>query len=243
MSTKKITTYKGFDKHWKCRGFQYAVGKTYKHEGSVEACASGFHACEYPLDVLSYYAPVDNNFAVVEQSGELSRHPDDSKVASSKIKIKAQIDIVGLVKASIEYTTSKCEPANTKHFDGPRSASSATGYNSASSATGDRSASSAMGDNSASSATGDRSASLTNGSYSSSEIKEHEDSRALHGVAVGLGYQNKARAPLGSAIVLAHRNSYGEIIHIRASKIGDNGIEANKWYSLNEAGEFVEVIE
>ena len=43
------------------------------------------------------------------------------------------------------------------------------------------------------------------------------------------------------AIVLVHRNDDGEITHIRASKVGDNGIKAGAWYSLNENGEFVEV--
>lgn len=42
------------------------------------------------------------------------------------------------------------------------------------------------------------------------------------------------------AIVLAYRNDDGEIIHIRASKVGDNGIKAGVWYSLSEDGEFVE---
>ncbi|MEW7965661.1 hypothetical protein AB0858_13560, partial [Acinetobacter baumannii] len=104
MTQKKetITSYKGFDKNLQCRGFQYEIGKTFEHKGKVEACGSGFHACEYPLDVFGYYAPGElNRFAVVEQSGELSRDSDDTKVASKSITIKAEVDIPFLVKAAI----------------------------------------------------------------------------------------------------------------------------------------------
>ena len=63
----------------------------------------------------------------------------------------------------------------------------------------------------------------------------------MHAVAVALGEDSKARAPEGSAIVCVYRNDDGELIHIRASKIGDNGIKADTWYTLDEDGEFIEV--
>ena len=47
---------------------------------------------------------------------------------------------------------------------------------------------------------------------------------------------------MGSAIVCCYRDpKKHELIHIRASKVGENGIKPDAWYSLNEAGEFVEV--
>ena len=94
--------YKGFDKDLKCRGFQYEIGKEYECAAAV-ACETGFHACERPLDVFSYYPPASSRYCEVEQSGETSASSDDSKVASTKIKIGAEIGIPGFVKAQIEY--------------------------------------------------------------------------------------------------------------------------------------------
>lgn len=103
-----IKSFKGFDKDLKCRDFQYEIGGEYETDGA-KACSNGFHACEVPLDVLTYYRPNTSRYCEVEQSGKLDKDGKDSKVASSKIKIGAEIGIPGLVKAQIEWVKSMCE--------------------------------------------------------------------------------------------------------------------------------------
>ena len=148
---KVIKSYKGFNKDTTCRGFKYEEGKEYEEE-TADGCNSGFHACEYPLDCFDYYSPNESVYHEVEQSGEFDRDGYDSKVASTKIKIGARLDISGLVKAAIDFTMSRVKKeAGSDEYCG---ASSATGYKGASSATGDYGASSATGDYGASSATG-----------------------------------------------------------------------------------------
>ena len=115
--SETIKSYKGFDKDLKCRGFQYEIGKEYE-EPEADVCRAGFHACERPLDVFNHYCPVNSRFCEVEQSGELSRDTDDSKVASTRIKIGAEIGIPGLVKAQIEWVKAH---TTTEHTD-PESA-------------------------------------------------------------------------------------------------------------------------
>ena len=112
-----IKSYKGFDRDMTCNpdgaSFQYEEGKEYE-EDNAEACECGFHACEMPLDVFLYYPPGTSVYHEVEQSGKISRKEDDSKVASTKIKIGARLDIAGLVKAQIEYVKKR---TNNEHTD------------------------------------------------------------------------------------------------------------------------------
>ncbi len=160
-----MKTFKGFKKNMTCKDFQYEEGKEYKTDNAI-ICQTGFHACEYPLDCFKYYSPNDSVFHEVEQSGIISKHDSDTKVASSEIKIGAEISIVGLVKAAIEYTKKRAKFENGA--TGYKGASSATGYKGASSATGDCGASSATGNCGASSATGDYGASSATGDYGAS---------------------------------------------------------------------------
>ena len=104
---QKIKAYKAFDKDLSCRGFKYEVGKEYEETGDIKACEKGFHACPYPLDVFGYYAPAWSRFCEVEQSGKIDDSESD-KVCSSKIRIGAELDIRGLVKAAVSFVKERC---------------------------------------------------------------------------------------------------------------------------------------
>ncbi|CRQ24052.1 hypothetical protein [Pseudomonas aeruginosa] len=248
-SEEVVTAYKGFKQDLTCLGYQFEIGGTYKHEGEVEACASGFHSCEYPLDVFGYYAPGDSRFAIVKASGQLSRHDDDSKIASATLVVEAEISMPTMISRAIDWVMSKVDKSveqtvvgGTASNTGYQSAASNTGYQSAASNTGNYSAASNTGYQSAASNTGysaasntgNRSAASNTGNYSAAEVSGKES------VAASLGIEGRARASAGSAIVLCHRDDEGRLIHIRASKVGENGVEPDTWYQLNAEGEFVE---
>ena len=241
-----IKSYKGFNKDMTCRGFQYEEGKEYEEE-TTDVCHSGFHACEHPLDCLCYYSPNESVYHEVEQSGEFDRGEDDSKVASTKIKVGVRLDVAGLVKAAIDFTMSRVK--KEARSDEDYGASSATGDYGASSATGYKGASSATGDYGASSATGNCGASSATGYKGASSANDPES------VAVAWGYKGKAMGVLGSHIVLAEWKYIGkedddrydrseqkawEFVGAKMFRVDGEKVKSDTWYRL-ENGELVEV--
>ncbi|MCA1346279.1 hypothetical protein [Salmonella enterica] len=207
--TKEIVTFKGFNKELKCRDFQFEIGKTFHHDGKVGACGSGFHACECPFDVFSYYSPADSRFAETISFGITDRKEDgDTKIASASITIKAELTLPQFIQRGIEWIWSKIDKSLEQQI--------------------------MCGDWSAATNTGDWSAATNTGDWSAAEVSGSQS------VAAAFGIEGKARASEGGAIVLCYRDEDGELIHIRASKVGENGIMPNTWYQLNEDGEFVE---
>ncbi|EAW6595886.1 hypothetical protein PFW37_001883 [Salmonella enterica] len=216
--TKEIVTFKGFNKDLTCRDFQFAIGETFHHDGKVEACGSGFHACECPFDVFSYYPPAESRYAETLSFGVTDHEEEgDTKIASSSITIKDELTLPQFIQRGIEWIWSKIDKSLEQQI--------MTGYQSAATNTGCQSAATNTGDQSAATNTGCQSAAEVSGSQS---------------VAASLGIKGKSRASEGGAIVLCYRDKNGELIHIRASKVGENGIMPNTWYQLNEDGEFVE---
>lgn len=165
--------------------------------------------------VLSITPPNNSVFHKVEQTGKLSKDSYDSKVASSKIKIGAEIGIPGLVKAAIEYTTSFAKPEN-----------GATGYCGVSSVTGYCGASSATGDFGASSATG----------YCGVSSAGNPTA-----VAVAWGYNSKAKGVIGSFLVFAdwggdesclHDPKYWKLKGAKMVQVDGEIIKADTYYTI-----------
>lgn len=101
----KMIGYKGFDKDFKCRDFQFEVGKEYEHKGKVKLCKSGFHFCENPHGVFSHYAPGNGNrFAIVEADGVSDERENDSKRVAKKLRIKSEISVFGHISGKRSNT-------------------------------------------------------------------------------------------------------------------------------------------
>ncbi|EAM8935310.1 hypothetical protein C6300_11135 [Salmonella enterica] len=242
--TKEIVTFKGFNKDLKCRDFQFEIGKTFHHDGKVEACGSGFHACECPFDVFSYYPPAESRYAETISFGVTDREEEgDTKIASASITIKAELTLPQFIQRGIEWILSKIDKSLEQQImTGNRSAATNTGYQSAATNTGYQSAATNTGYQSAATNTGYQSAATNTGYQSAATNTGYQSAAEVSGsqsVAASLGIEGKARASEGGAIVLCYRNEDGELIHIRASKVGENGITPDTWYQLDEDGEFV----
>ena len=141
-----IVAFKGLDAKFQCRGFQYEVGKTYAHDGNVKRCESGFHSCEYPLDVFDYYPPAQSRFALVKASGAIDREANgDTKIASASIEIVAELRIPDLVSRAVEWIIARVENTKVERNTGNWSAATNTGDQSAATNTGYQSAAEVSG--------------------------------------------------------------------------------------------------
>ena len=231
-NNETIIAYKGFEHDFKCRDFQYEVGKTYETKENIECCKIGFHACKVPLDVFNYYSPADDHgnlrhYAVVEQSGEIKK--DEDKTASSKIKIKAELSIMDLVKCHVDFLKEN-HPENVEDNTGNYSAATNTGYSSAATNTGDYSAATNTGNSSVATNTGNWSAATNTGDWSKASVT-NENSAAF-----AFGFESKAMSKKGWIIIVDWRidNHERYINQIYTAKVGqkikNKKIKPNHWY-------------
>ena len=244
---QKIKAYKAFDKDLSCRGFKYEVGKEYEETGDIKACKKGFHACPYPLDVFGYYAPARSRFCEVEQSGQIDDSESD-KVCSSKIRIGAELDIRGLVKAAISFVKERCtnecnaEPGKPATA-GYRGAATAGNYGAATA--GDRGAATA-GDRGAATAgnygaaTAGDSGAATAG-YRGAATARGKASTGSNGLSVARGNNVQVKGGIGAILVIAEeREDTYDIVDWKAVLVDGEVVKADTWYRL-ENGELVEV--
>ena len=230
--TETIKGFKGFDKDLKCRGYQYELGQDFQEEGKIEACSKGFHFCENPFDVFSYYPPSAENginrYCVVEGGGSIDKDSDDTKIACSKLHISAEIGLKGLVEAGIKFILDKVNWKDCKESN--------TGYRSAATNTGYRSAATNTGDYSAATNTGNQSAATNTGYQSAAEVSGKDS------IAIVTGKDSKAKGSIGCWIVLTERgewdgNTY-PIKEVKAVKVDGGLIKPDTYYKLDN-GEII----
>ena len=226
----KMKTYKGFNKDMTCRDFHYEEGKEYEATGEIKCCNNGFHACEDPLDCFNYYVPGQSVYHEVEQSGEISRNNDgDSKVASSKIKIGARLDIAKIVNLHFDFVKSRTTFENTdpkQASAGENGAASAGAYGAASA--GWKGAASA-GEYGAASA----------GAYGAAVSKGSADV-GENGIACVRGNGCRVKGGIGAILVIAEENEYdSDIKEWKAFVVDGEKIKADTYYTLTH-GEIVE---
>ena len=206
-----ITAFKAFGPDWKCRGFAYEVGKTYEHDGKIKACESGFHACENPLDVLNYYDLCDSKFATVELSGEISRHGDDSKIASAKITVKAELGLPKFIDAAVSYLMSLVKSGiNVEKVQAASSNSSQLA------------------------ASGNSSKLAASGNYS--QLAASGKSAIAMAAAPGC----TAKVGENGCIALTRWVESEKRFRVSVAYVGEDGIKQDVWYSLDDEGKFVE---
>lgn len=212
----KMKAYKGFNADMTCRGFQYKEGETY-HEDIADLCHKGFHACEYPLDVLAYYPPNSSVYHEVELEEVSDERADDSKVCAKTIRVGARMDIASLVKASREYNMSKCNKSRRKRVTGDQGVAPAEDDQSVAYVTGNYSAASVTG----------------KGGVASADNPT--------AIAVALGLNGRAKGVLGAYIVCAEWED-NKLICAKMAQVDGVTIKADTYYVLVN-GDFVEVDE
>ncbi len=255
---KKITAYKGFDQDLKCRDFQYEVGKEYEMDGNIECCERGFHACESPLEVLDHYFFLPNGkmarFCEVEQSGNIDREKSSTKIASSRIKIKAELKFGDLIKAGVEWLKEKTSPSNIKadkglNDNGGYSAKIGSSGDSAQiGSSGDSAQIGSSGDSAQIGSSGDSAKIGSSGDSAkigSSGYSAQIDSTGDDSVICCAGHDSVVKAKKGSWITLAEWKYSKEKeryipICVKTEYVDGERIKADTWYKLIN-GEFKEV--
>ena len=254
MEEKKIIAYKGFDKNLKCRGFQYEVGKEYEMSGRIAYCERGFHACESPLEVFDHYDMLNSRFAKVEQSGEIDKEENSTKVCSSKIKVKAELKLADIINLGVEWIKDVTSPSKLKketdlNDNGGDSAQiGSSGDYAQIGSSGDYAKIGSSGYSAQIGSSGDY-AQIGSSGYSaqigSSGYYAQIESTGEHSVVMAAGRNSIAKAKIGSWITLAewkYKDGVWAPICVKTEQVDGERIKADTFYKLID-GEFKEVEE
>ena len=194
---------------------EYKENTTYEEEGG-KICGSGvMHFCENPLDVLSFYPPVNdsgklNEYATVEALAPVESDENKEKSCTKKLHIGVKLSLNELLKAAIDFTWSKVDKSKEQTII----------FRQQSSNSGDYSVSSNSG----------------NCSVSSVEGKES--------VAVATGRESKVKGKIGCWIACAEWGFVdGEwhIIDFQSTKVDGKTIKEDVFYILKN-GKFEETV-
>ena len=232
--------YKAFNAAFTCRGFQYEVGKTYTHDGTLSMCAAGFHACENPLDVLNYYNLCDSRFAVVELSGEILTHEEeDTKLCAATLHVRAELKFPDFVKAAVQWVIEVCKPKDgesservmSSSGDGAQLASSGDRAQLASSGDGAKLASSGYGAQLASSGYGAQLASSGDGAQLASSGDGAKLASSGYGAKLASSGYGAQLASSGYGAKLAS-SGYGA----QLASSGENGVICSSGWRTHAKG-------
>ena len=241
-----MRAYKGFavasDGTISCRGHQYVEGETYVHDGPVELCVAGYHACPMPLDTLRYYRPITSAYHEVEVGDDAQG--DGDKVVAGRIKIGARLSIADLVKAHVDLVQDRTpRDRSVAAADKHNSTAATSGYKSTAATSGYKSTAATSGYKSTAATSGYNSTAATSGYNSTAATSGYESTAATSGyesIAVAGGYECRARGALGCWLVLAERDDIGHILGVQAVPVDGDTIRAGALYVLR-GGKVVEV--
>ncbi|TIX23871.1 MAG: hypothetical protein E5V35_20480, partial [Mesorhizobium sp.] len=136
-----ILAYKGFNEDLACtpegKHFQYEIGKTYRHDGKVKACKSGFHVITgHPLALFSYYAPAGTRICQVEISGAMDSDDGGEKTAAEILTVGKEIGLTQLILDAIKWVTDRAKPVDGNFSAGDSEAVRNTDHGGAATASG-----------------------------------------------------------------------------------------------------------
>jgi len=255
-----MLAYKGLNADFSCRGFHFDVGETYTVAGEIVACKNGFHACENPFDVWSYYPVVADDgslarYAEVVLSGATAK--DGDKIAAAQITIKAELRLPEFVKRAVAavIAATKGKGDNPSGYDARIGSS---GDDARIGSSGNYARIGSSGDDARISAEGENARIGSSGNYArigssgdDARIGSSGDDARIgssgncarisaegENAVIACAGSARVKAGPGGAICIPYHD--GTRTRFAVGYVGEDGIEAGKWYSA-EGGKLKEV--